>query len=72
MAALTLAFSSSVINRPALPATSETAFGSSACTGAFATFVDMVVDSVDANAVRRPSGVTNKDRAACRSYSYVS
>ena len=72
IAARTRAFSSSVIKRPALPGTADAAaFGSSVCTSAFEEVFVTVVEIVDAKDVKRPSGVRNNDRAACRSYLYI-
>lgn len=69
IAARTRDFSSSVINRPAFT-WADAAFGSSALVAVFAAFEETVVDIVEARPVRRPSGVTKRDCAACRSLKY--
>lgn len=68
IAARTFAFSSSDINRPAIPEAAEAGLGSSALTAGLALLLDTVLDKVDARAVSSPSGVTNSAFAVSRSF----
>lgn len=68
IAALTFAFSSSVIKRPALPDKVDGSFGSSECADGFVVLTVTVLAIVLASAFGTPSGVTNSDFARLRSY----